>query len=297
MPNLNLQITAFCLFFSALYSAQRYEVGFRVGHNSLVGDIGSSSYLAHFSSAKGSDIQMNTPYGGALVYRMNFNPHQTVRLDVGYTRVSFNDQSAKEQYRVNRKYFGTNEIFEAAIMGEYQFFPVNNEQQSMLSPYIFVGLGGMVADAPQISLNSDFRRDADGVAMLPSYSEDFVTTSSYGKVKKNIAYIPFGLGLKYKFNYNWSLNAELMFRATFTDGLDYSTVEDKDFKITYNKDIVDSSTGVSLLESQPYKSIAEERRKSFITGRKVGNLESKDWVNTMSLGLTYSFGRPPCYCD
>ncbi|MGZ5211062.1 MAG: DUF6089 family protein [Kaistella sp.] len=25
-------------------------------------------------------------------------------------------------------------------------------------------------------------------------------------------------------------------------------------------------------------------------------MNSKDWVNTISLGLTYSFGRPPCYC-
>ncbi|MFX4347614.1 DUF6089 family protein [Acinetobacter baumannii] len=29
----------------------------------------------------------------------------------------------------------------------------------------------------------------------------------------------------------------------------------------------------------------------------MGDQKSKDWMNTVSLGLTYSFGRPPCYCD
>ena len=67
--------------------------------------------------------------------------------------------------------------------------------------------------------------------------------------------IPFGAGLKYKFNYNWALFGEFMFRATNSDTLDYSD--------EYN----------------------------------LGNLNSKDWMNSMSLGLSYSFGRPPCYCQ
>ncbi len=29
----------------------------------------------------------------------------------------------------------------------------------------------------------------------------------------------------------------------------------------------------------------------------LGNLNSKDWMNSMSLGLSYSFGGPPCYCQ
>ncbi len=107
---------------------------------------------------------------------------------------------------------------------DYNFLPVNEEQKSMLSPYIFGGISGLM-------FNTTLEGNKFGFA------------------------IPFGAGLKYKFNYNWALFGEFMFRATNSDTLDYSD--------EYN----------------------------------LGNLNSKDWMNSMSLGLSYSFGRPPCYCQ
>ena len=101
---------------------------------------------------------------------------------------------------------------------------VEEEQKSMISPYILGGISGLVFNT---------RLDGNKFAFA----------------------IPFGLGFKYKFDYNWSLLTELMFRATNTDTLDYSD----EFNL--------------------------------------GNLNSKDWMNSLSLGLSYSFGRPPCYCQ
>ncbi|WP_442878285.1 DUF6089 family protein [Anaerorhabdus sp.] len=43
--------------------------------------------------------------------------------------------------------------------------------------------------------------------------------------------------------------------------------------------------------------VSKEREAEFIKNRNIGDSESRDWLNTFSLGLTYSFGRPPCYCD
>ena len=48
---------------------------------------------------------------------------------------------------------------------------------------------------------------------------------------------------------------------------------------------------------QEYKDIAEARVAKLLENRQIGNINSKDWVNTISIGLSYSFGRPPCYCD
>lgn len=281
-----------------LMTAQKYEIGGKIGVVNLVGDIGSSNYLlSQYGGLSDNAKKLGLPLAGGAFFRMNFNPHQTLRLDVGYGHLQFDDLNAKEDYRKKRSFWGSNDFYEGAIIGEYQFFPVNNEQQTMLSPYIFAGIGGMIADHARLGLQHDFVRDADGRAIMPSFSEDFVTTSTYSTITKFTGFVPFGVGLKYKFNYNWALNAEVMFRAVFTDGLDFNTFDEKDFQVKYNADIIDPGTGISLLESQPYKSIAEERKNAFIKDRKVGNLESKDWVNTLSIGLSYSFGRPPCYCD
>ncbi len=110
--------------------------------------------------------------------------------------------------------------------------------------------------------------------------------------------IPFGVGLKYKFNYNWALFGEFMFRPTFSDSIDYSMIDEKSVKVTYNKDILSpGSTSKSLLQEDPYRTAAEAKVAKLLEDRQIGNINSKDWVNTISLGLSYSFGRPPCYCD
>jgi hypothetical protein len=88
-----------------------------------------------------------------------------------------------------------------------------------------------------------------------------------------------------------------MFRPTFSDSIDYSVIDEKSLKQTYNKDIVVAGTTNSILQESPYKEIADARAEAFLKNRQIGNTNSKDWVNTVSLGLTYSFGRPPCYCE
>lgn len=278
------------------FYGQRHELGARIGWSSLVGDIGRTTYLAQAPVKPFEDFKVPGYLG--LIYRMNFNPYQTVRIDAGYSHIQFDDRVAKEDYRSIRKLYGTNNIVEASAIFEYALFPVNNEQaDGLLSPYIFAGIGGMMYDVSKVTLQHDFRRDANGVAIAPINELDFVTTPSYEDAKKFTAYVPFGFGLKYKFNYTWAISAEAMFRPTFTDELDYNTIARGDIKSTYNKDILSPTTNQSLLQTGIYYAVAQERENQFHTLRRIGNLKSKDWVNTVSLALTYSFGRPPCYCE
>lgn len=213
------------LFFINLFAhAQRHEIGIQLGTSNLTGDIGKTKYINPFPNSINNLANEGIPFYGAIMYRMNFNPYQSVRFRLAYNHIQFNDKYAQELYRANRGLYGTNSVYEASAIFDYNFLPVNEEQKSMLSPYIFGGISGLM----------------------------FNTTS--GGNKFGFA-IPFGAGLKYKFNYNWALFGEFMFRATNSDTLDYSD--------EYN----------------------------------LGNLNSKDWMNSMSLGLSYSFGRPPCYCQ
>ena len=213
------------LFFINLFAhAQRHEIGIQLGTSNLTGDIGKTKYINPFPNSINNLANEGIPFYGAIMYRMNFNPYQSVRFRLAYNHIQFNDKYAQELYRVSRGLHGNNSVYEASAIFDYNFLPVNEEQKSMLSPYIFGGISGLM-------FNTTLEENKFGFA------------------------IPFGAGLKYKFNYNWALFGEFMFRATNSDTLDYSD--------EYN----------------------------------LGNLNSKDWMNSMSLGLSYSFGRPPCYCQ
>lgn len=277
--------------------AQRNELGVRLGMSNLVGDVGRTNYILQKPLDLDRVSEWGFPFYGGLLYRFNFNPHQTVRVDLGYNQIQFSDKAAKEEYRVNRNSYGKNNVYETSLMFEYNFFPINNEQVSMVSPYIFGGIGALMFDAPKANLVNDFRRDADGVAQAPLNELDFTSTPQYTVGKKVTMHIPFGVGLKYKFNHNWSIFAEATFRYTLTDQLDHSRIMPKDVTSSFNGDILDPSTGGSLLQSGNYYAVSKEREQELINKRNIGDERSKDWMNTFSLGLSYSFGRPPCYCD
>lgn len=285
------------IFMSVSYKGQRHEIGVQLGMSNLVGDIGRTNYILQKPFRNTSDYGI--PFYGGVLYRMNFNPYQTVRLNLGYSHIQFVDAAAKEQYRRDRKLWGTNSIFHADLIFEYNFFPVNDEQKSLLSPYVFGGVGAMLMNVEKLVVAHYFYRDAAGNAIAPSASnyQYFKSTPTYENGKKMTMAIPFGVGLKYKFNYNWALFGEIMFRPTFSDSVDYSVIDDKDVKVTYNKDITVTGGTKSILQESPYLQVAEQRVVDFLQNRQIGNINSKDWVNSVTLGLSYSFGRQPCYCE
>ena len=89
-----------------------------------------------------------------------------------------------------------------------------------------------------------------------------------------------------------------MFRPTVSDAIDYSNFDKSDIKLTYNKDILASANSFrSLLQTGDYLDESKKRADEFINANAIGNPNSKDWVNTISFGVSYSFGRPPCYCQ
>ena len=285
----------FSVFLFSGLSAQRHELGVRLGMSHLVGDIGRTNYIVQ-KPFGGNISDVGLPFYGGIIYRMNFNPYQTLRFDVGFSHIQFNDAYSKEDYRRQRGLKGTNSGLEGDVLFEYNFFPVNDEQRGLLSPYVFGGVGAMFYSIGRITFVNDFNR-VDDVAVYPTNSDNFTTIPEFSTVKNLTMSIPFGAGLKYKFNYNWALSGELMFRPTFSDGIDYSSINKKDTRLTYNKDIKPAGSTKSLLQEEPYLSVSKERAAAYLANRNLGNVNSKDWVNSITLSLTYSFGRPPCYCD
>ncbi len=291
----NFLYSLIAVLISSVSVAQKHEIGVQLGMSNLVGDIGKTNYVLQ-RPVLSNIPDYGIPFYGGLLYRMNFNPYQTLRFNIGYSHIQFIDVTAKEEYRRNRKLWGTNSIMEVDALFEYNFFPVNDEQTGMLSPYVFGGLGAMIASTPQLIVENDFRR-LNEVAQTPLTPDDFITTQRYESGKSLTMAIPFGVGLKYKFNYNWALFGEFMFRPTFSDSIDYSVIDDKNVKVSYNKDITVDGKNKSVLQESPYREVAEARTADILKQRQIGNTNSKDWVNSITLGLSYSFGRQPCYCN
>ena len=275
---------------------QRHEIGAWLGASNLVGDIGRTNYIMQ-KPIIDKISEHGLPFYAGVMYRMNFNPYQTVRFDVGYSHIQFDDRYAKEQYRINRGLWGTNSVYHADAVFEYNFLPVNDEQKSMLSPYIFGGIGAAVVGVSKVTFNHDFNRDGGGAPILPTADDDFLTTQTNSSSNKLVMSIPFGVGLKYKFNYNWALSGEFRFRPTLSDAVDYSVIEDKDVKQVFNTEVLQNGTNKSYLNQEPYRTVANDLVNEYLQTRNVGNMKSKDWVNTVSIGLSYSFGRMPCYCE
>ena len=293
-------IVIFAILIGNLFAfAQRHEIGIQLGTSNLVGDIGKTKYLNPFPNNLDNISNEGIPFYGAIMYRMNLNPYQSLRFRFAYNHLQFHDKYAQEYYRQNRGLSGQNSLYELSAIFDYNFLPVNEEQKSMLSPYIFGGLSGIVYSSSQITAANDFKRDAFGNANNPNTEQDFVTDFVYGKSASKFSLaIPFGVGLKYKFNYNWAIFGEFMFRPTFTDDIDYSKLETSSVSMTYNKDIPASANSTkSLLQTEPFLTVAKQRVDDYLKSRNVGNINSKDWFNTISLGISYSFGRPPCYCQ
>ncbi|WP_333850624.1 type IX secretion system protein PorG [Epilithonimonas sp.] len=253
-------VAIFC--FLSFAKAQRHEIGVQLGMSNLVGDIGRTNYI--LQKPLGNVSQNGLPFYGGVMYRMNFNPYQTVRLNVGFSNIQFDDRYAKEDYRRIRQLRGTNSVISADLLFEYNFLPVNDEQISMISPYIFAGVSGLYMDATKADLT------ITNTSVEARYTQGKAFTMG----------LPFGVGLKYKFNYNWALSGEFTFRPTFSDQVDYSMLKDGD--VTVKSSLGKDDTAILV--------------QKFMDQRNVGNLNSKDWVNSATLILSYSFGRPPCYC-
>lgn len=255
-------IVFFC--FLSFVKAQRHEIGVQLGMSNLVGDIGRTNYILQKPIGNVSDYGL--PFYGGVMYRMNFNPYQTVRLNVGFNNIQFDDRYANENYRRMRKLWGTNSVLSADLLFEYNFLPVNEEQVSMISPYIFVGVSGLYMNSVKAELT---------ISSLTNVQAKYIQDKTFTMG------LPFGVGLKYKFNYNWGLSGEFTFRPTFSDQVDYSELKESDVKVVktvYGQDMTNTIV------------------QGFLQQRNIGNPNSKDWINSASIILSYSFGRPPCYC-
>ncbi|HUH35769.1 MAG TPA: DUF6089 family protein [Moheibacter sp.] len=268
------------LFFSVSF-AQRHEIGVFLGGANVIGDIGRTNYINPMPVSYDSESLMDrVPFAVGGLYRFNFNPYMGVRANLMFSKVVGSDYVAPEQYKKNRGYSYKNNITEASLLFEYNFFDINDEKGKKHSPYIFAGIGVFMYNENRYTVNNTFARDANGVILQPNA----IATEIVSKSEKETGMTtPFGFGYKYKYRGNFVISAEVGFRHTKTDNLDLSFAKETDF--TFNDEPGLNPDDLIELNS------------NIIRSRQVGNTSNYDWYVFTGLTLTYTFGRPPCYCD
>ena len=124
------------------------RLGYRWVWGNLVGDIGSTNYVLQKPMGNISDYGL--PFYAGIMYRMNFNPYQTIRLNVGYNNIQFNDNYAKK-ITAGRESSQEPTLWYLRILFLNIIFFRSMKQVSMISPYIFGGVSGFIYEYRQSS--------------------------------------------------------------------------------------------------------------------------------------------------
>ena len=251
---------------SSVIFAQKHEIGFFVGEANAISDIGKTDYIRPLPKRIDNSDKLQIPFVFGLIYRYNLNPQHSLRFNLNYASIGDDNVHAKEFYRSSLARSYENSIIEASTLFEYNFFPINGEQENAHSPYIFAGLGlfGTYKD--------EYNFSKDENSNLKVLKEE--------ELKLNYS-VPFGLGYKYKFNWNWIVAAEVGFRPTFIDYLDKGIVKEEDLHFI----------------GEGFNDIEEKKDIIRKYTAEVGDNRKNDWYVFTGLTLTYTFGRPACFCD
>lgn len=237
--------------------AQRVDVGFGIGISNYWGD------LAPSISFNESNPTLN------VFARMNLNKVWALTGQITSLKVSGTDKNF--DFNKSRNLSFTNNITEYAGLVEYNFANYGyGVLDSKLTGYIFGGLA-------IFKYNPQTIYDGQTVNLRDVKTEDVI----YG----NYSFaIPFGIGAKWIFARNLSLEANFNIRKTYTDYID-------DVSGKY-VDLSKSSLRTQQIADRSYEVIGSKPR---VVGTLRGSDNYNDWYMTFTTFLAYRLpGRIKC---
>jgi len=241
--------------------AQEAEVGIWMGMANYFGDLNPVFSFKEVRWASG------------VFYRYNLNPRMALRGAVNYGRIKATDSKIKKvPYPQVRNLSFESEILEMAITYEFNFFKYQPAKDKFFTPYIFVG--------GSVFYYNPFTRYEDEKVYLQQLGTEG-QNSDLGEDNGYSRYsfaIPFGGGLKYAINNNWSLNLEASSRRTFTDYID---------------DVSDSYIDPEYLGSYT-AGIADQSEVGFEDGKQRGTARDVDRFNFYGIAVTYTIQTTKC---
>ncbi|MES2380559.1 MAG: DUF6089 family protein [Bacteroidota bacterium] len=238
-------------------NAQDIDVGVGLGLANYWGDLAPSIAWGETKPA------------GNIFARYNFNTSWAVTGQISALQVSGSDKNF--DYNQVRNLNFTSNITEFSSLFEFNFLKYGyGVLDSKFTGYVFGGIS-MFSFNPQT-------RYAGQTINLRDVKTEGVAYGTYSFA------IPFGIGVKYIFRRNYSLEANLNFRRTYTDYLD-------DVSTKY-ADLSALSIATQQIADRSYEVIGVTYNRA---GYKRGNPDYNDWFMTLSASLVYRIpGRIKC---
>ena len=188
-------IIILCMLAMESVHSQIHEIGGFLGGSNFIGDVGSSKYIAPNSFAIGG------------LYKWNRSARHAWRASVMFTQLKGFDHKSDDPRRQERGYKFTNNLTEASIGMEFNFFDFDQHTgKSLATPYVYSGLS--VARYDNYYFNNQGERISENTSSL-----------AYG--------IPMIVGFKTKFMEHLILGVEIGARYTFSDEIDGSVPDAK----------------------------------------------------------------------
>lgn len=182
---------------------ERHEYGFMAGASQYFGDLNPEYGFKSIQPAAGA------------FYRYYFNPYVSLRAGLTYTHLSYNDSYSSNPYQKIRNLSFQNDIIEAMVLGEFNFFHfTTGDKYRRFTPYMVLGLGAIYSN-PYV-IHNDKRVNLKSLGTEGQFMEEY-KDRRYNNVH---VVAPFGAGIKYWLAPGVNLGIEFVHRFAFTDYLD-----------------------------------------------------------------------------
>lgn len=268
-----------------------HEISFGIGATNFLGELGGANTIG---SGKVSIRDFDWPSIRPSInigYRYQWHKHWAVKADLNAAYIGGHDRLTDEMFRENRNLNFRSPIVELAGRIEYGINYYRKGQQYDLgirgwrnyyiTTFFFVGAGTFYMD-PKGKLNGQFYRlkplGTEGQGLVP-------TRKKYSSIQFNI---PFGLGIRYRIDKNWSIALEYGIRWTTTDYID-------DVSLTYvDPEALRAAHGdlaVQLANPALDSNPGDPLYNSTLAGEQRGDPRDKDSYMFAILSLYYKFGR------
>lgn len=254
----------------------------------LNGEFGIALGAAHYFGDLNTRAAINRPkLAASILFRKQFGNYIALRVQGTYASLGYSDTYSKNEVQKTRNLSFNSNIFELALMGDFNFYRFIPSQEGYLfTPYVSLGMGFFTFD-PYAYLAEEkyFLRP------LGTEGQNNQTLYPDRKPYGTMAFcLPIGVGVKYSLRPGINLTFELMHRFTGTDYLDdvSTTYAGSDaFSPLPNGD----PSPAFLLQDRSYETTAVPIG---IAGRQRGVSTRKDQYITAQVGITFNLTSYKC---
>lgn len=206
----------------------RHQLEFGIGASNFMGELGGKDAIGT-NDLRDFEIQ-ETLLSAFVGYKWTMYKKLHLRTNLTYGQVSGDDKLTAEPFRNNRNLSFRSNIFEAAVMLEWEI-PINKRKGHIYdirgargwahggsSFYVFGGIGGFY-------FNPKANVDGQWVELRPLRTEGQGLPDGPDEYKPYSICIPVGVALSKRISPRTSVGIELTYRYTFTDYIDDVSTE------------------------------------------------------------------------